>query len=289
MCALDNIVLIKYIEAAILCDDPLERFRLIVSGYVGNIYYSAQQSKGLGTIPTFEGEMLEGSLPNGTYFSGNHVSRKPQTIRMGIKGPDDSYTLDCKMENHSYVEQMANKIIGKKEGTYTLKLKDGSTYTFTYPTLVISNALTQTKHYNFTTPDENPVVIKDKLNNYIAQLKFVKPKTGLFDGLFKKSKIPTGYDKNLIEIKICNMCLSERPVNILSRGHANWLSYCEIDGKCYWRISDDFDNWDYLSNGLNSSDNSTLNREYVKQIKARNYAEADKLLEFCENRDLENV
>jgi len=70
---------------------------------------------------------------------------------------------------------------------------------------------------------------------------------------------------------------SDRPQNILARGHSNWLSYCEIDGNCMWRISDSFEDWDMVKNGMNASDMSTMNRDYVKLIKEKKYEEADKV------------
>merc|ERR1711935_70537 len=91
VCSSDFVILVKYIEASLLAVDPVERFKLLVAGYVGNIYYSTLESKGKSTIPTFDGEVLEGALENGTKFQGSHVSRNPPTVKMTFTGPEEKW------------------------------------------------------------------------------------------------------------------------------------------------------------------------------------------------------
>jgi hypothetical protein len=118
----------------------VERFKLLIAGYVGNVYFSTWESKGKSTIPTFDGEVLEGELENGTKFQGSHISRNPPTVKMTFTGPDARWTIDCEMITQGFPKGVGNRIHGTKTGTTKLSFKDGSEYTFTYPHLSIESA-----------------------------------------------------------------------------------------------------------------------------------------------------
>ena len=118
-------------------------------------------------------------MSDGTFIRVDHLTRAPGQINSVLKivGPDACYIVDCKIAAGAHVHGVTdpNCIVANRSGETFIKLNDGTTYQFFYPSLMFHGYLKQTRMAQFFNKKNAFSGVKDLTNNLTCTFELAKP------------------------------------------------------------------------------------------------------------------
>ena len=131
----ENQVLIKYLAQAAQTRDPVERMKLVVSGYVfaahqiANLCPAVVLLGGKAPVPAANGDKLEGVDSAGNRILVHHDTKKQTVTSIKAEGVDQAFVLATEWENVVKVKGMnLSNINGKKANPIQIVFKDSAKY-----------------------------------------------------------------------------------------------------------------------------------------------------------------
>lgn len=85
------------------------------------------------------GETTQKEMPDGTKLYMEQICHRPQITAFLLEDPDGDYTLSGSFEVKGWLNGMNSVQGAKKSKNLILRLKDGTEYTWSYPTMFIYN------------------------------------------------------------------------------------------------------------------------------------------------------
>ena len=128
------------------------------------------------------GETYQREMPDGTKLYMEQICHRPQISAFLLEDPDGDYSLSGSYEIRGWINGV-NSIQGqKRSNNIQLKLKDGTLYTWTYPTLFIYNISVGGQYQQYM----DKVEIVDRTNNIKAQLHYNPHSDNTYGGMLKR-------------------------------------------------------------------------------------------------------
>lgn len=118
----------KYLMEAAECNDPLERFKKVITFSISSIYLCVGQNKPFNPLL---GETHQGHFSNGIKFYCEHTSHHPPITNFLLEAPNGEFTLSGYYEITG--KMGANHLISGLRGPNYLKFKDGHQINFGFP------------------------------------------------------------------------------------------------------------------------------------------------------------
>lgn len=183
---------------------------------------------------------------DGTKFYAEQTSHHPPMTNFMCVGPNECYKFQGYFEYKAWLSGL-NSIGGARVGKQTVNFADGSIVTIKDPNIDIAGLAFGDRVNHIV----GQLIITDHTNKLEAVVTYNPPTKsgGYFKSikkkLFKSSKEqPT--DAILIQImqKANN---NDKEQVVVCEGSGSWLEYIEFEGKPFWSVDDDYDQW-YLVN-----------------------------------------
>lgn len=155
----------QYIDKVIqLKNDPKESYRMlayITTGIIAGFHIDINSRK---LFNPYLGETFVGKWSNGTSFYAEQSSHHPPTSDYEIIGPNNSWY--CYSHASFDVSTGVNQLEIKQNGTFTLKIKDGPVYKWSFPNVLLIGILKDIK----TVRVKGDFKIVDTTNNLVARV-----------------------------------------------------------------------------------------------------------------------
>lgn len=155
----------QYIDKAIkLKNDPKEASHMlayITAGVVSALHIDINCKK---LFNPYVGETFVGRWPNGATLYAEQSYHHPPVSDYEIIGPNNGWY--CSAHTSFDVSTSINQIEIKQNGTFTLKIKDGPVYEWTFPTATVSGILKDIK----TVRVKGEIKIVDTTNKLVSHV-----------------------------------------------------------------------------------------------------------------------
>ncbi len=132
----------KYIKLASESQDPVERLKLLVTYQVPCLFINPTLLQCRKPLDPIIGETYQCEMPTGEKLFVEQISASPDITYFSLEGPEGSYHMYGHYTLKGWVNG-PNSLAGSKKGDITLKLKDGTTYKFENPLMIIHNLVTR--------------------------------------------------------------------------------------------------------------------------------------------------
>lgn len=126
----------KYLMAASLARDPLERFKQVITFAISGLYYGTRQLKPFNPVL---GETYQGQFPDGAEIAIEHTSHHPPIAHFYVQGPQHLYIYKGHYEFGGKLK--GNSVAGKQAGPNTIQFPDGGEIVFYKPLCKIRGLL----------------------------------------------------------------------------------------------------------------------------------------------------
>ena len=121
-------------------------------------------------------------MADGTKLYMEQICHRPQISAFILEDPDGDYTLSGSFEIRGWINGV-NSVTGNKKSHYmNLKLKDGTEYTWTYPSMFIYNISVGSQYQLYM----DKIEIRDLTNNLVATLHYNPYSDNTYSGMVKR-------------------------------------------------------------------------------------------------------
>jgi len=204
----------QYLNRAAACvDDPLERFKLVVTFVLSGLHNTCRPGKPFNPIL---GETFEATFKDGTQIFCEQTSHHPPVTSWEVLGPNQSYHF------YGYGEWTVgfrgNSVKGHQTGPNFIVFQDGTKISWNLPESWCRGVMFGDRIIEYM----GEVIFEDKVNDILLNL-VIAPSAK--DGFFSfKKKLPSDYIQGEIMRK-------GKSVSVVD---GSWLGSILFDDKPYW-------------------------------------------------------
>ena len=248
------------LEKAYQCKDPIERMKYVFCFAISGIHQGPYLCKSNAPFNPILGETYQATLPNGSRLYIEQTEHHPPSFNYLLYGPENHFVFSGFGTIEANLDTI-NIIKGDRIGKNIIKFADGSLYSFSNLKTRISGVVMGERIYNYF----GDLIIKDYKNKIECIYTLIDTyNQGLLSKMiFGKHKIQ--YDEGKVEIKQVNPQTKEKELK--STGYASWLGQAFFDGKQYWSIFENTDNWTQDNISFILESDSTKRLDLIDLIK----------------------
>lgn len=234
---------------------------------MGSILSSVQIQKGCPPQPAFVGDELEAVNELGDRIHIKHESLKQDVSKVTVTGKDGAFKIEYDWEIIIRFRGLSiSNITGKKARPVVITFKDGSKVKIVPAEYDVDGAMSSSKLFRMANAT---ATVEDSANGIVATVKYLEnpKKGGMLSGLWSKPAEIKKSDLNRFAVEI------KKGASVIAKGSGRYTSYLEIDGKCYWRVTDPVPAWDFDHSDVTKK-MSEETRTLKQLIKQKKFAEA---------------
>ena len=272
---------------------PVERLKWVTVFFFSQLYHSPFQSKPFNPII---GETFQAKLGDMNIYL-EQTANKPPTA--SVYCFDDNKTYKFYGHVATTASTGANSCKAHKQGKMTLEFKDGTRYTFYYPTVWVGGIIVGKCMFNY----KHSMSVIDESNELASLIEFKtneKKKKGFLGKVFgggssKKDKDKDNKDVSSLPDRVEGFICSSKDVKIDVKGNkhslnkkavtygeitGSWIHQLRIDGEIIWK-REDYQIYQTYEMGFKLPSDSTFRKDLEVFIKG-NENEAQTLKEQYE-------
>lgn len=279
----------NFLDRAAATDDPVLRLKNVIAFTMAGLCRNIAELGNNGPLNPVLGETYYAEKSDGTKLYCEQISHHPPVSAYIMNHPTGAYKLHGTGEVTAKMTGF-NTINGQKIGDTIIEFKNGGKIVIGNPEMRIDGLVMGDRIVNymrsFTITDEKHRLAADITFNYEevgTMTKLASSFKGFFGGSTAKSDKPL-FDS--FKISLYNFTKQKDSNEIMKAeicsGSGSWLSHLEIEGDLFWRISDPIEGA-WVETGALKLESDSRNRQDSKNIKERNYDQAQKEKDQLEN------
>lgn len=218
-------------------------------------------------MPAFVGDQLEALNELGDRIHIRHESEKQDITKVTVIGKDGAFKIEYDWEIVIKFRGLSmSNITGKKAKPIVITFKDGSKVTMIPAEYEVDGAMSSSKLFRMAVTSSS---VEDPSNGVTATVQYLDnpKKGGMLSGLWSKPAEIKKSDLNKLKVEI------KKGGQVVSKGSGSYTSHLELDGKCYWRVSDPVPHWDFEHIEVTKK-MSPETQDLKRLIKQKKYPEA---------------
>jgi hypothetical protein len=258
---------------------PVERLKWVTVFFLSQLYHSPFQSKPFNPII---GETFQAKLGDMNIYL-EQTANKPPTA--SVYCFDDNKTYKYYGHVATTASTGANSCKAHKQGKMTLEFKDGTRYTFYYPTVWVGGIIVGKCMFNY----KHSMLVIDESNELASLIEFKtseKKKKGFLGKVFgggssKKDKDKDNKDVSSLPDRVEGFICSSKDVKIDVKGNkhslnkkavtygeitGSWIHQLRIDGELLWK-REDYQIYQTYEMGFKLPSDSTFRKDLEVFIK----------------------
>lgn len=156
-----------------------------------------------------------------------------------VDGKDGAFVIECEWENVIKFRGInPSNIAGKKAKPLKIKFKDGSQVTMIPAEYELDGSMSTSKVFRMAVTTSSVI---DETNGITAIVQYLEnpKKGGMLSGLWSKPAEIKKSDLNKLTVEV------KKGGQLLYKGSGSYTSHLELDGKVYWRVTDQSPHWDF--------------------------------------------
>lgn len=225
-----------FLKKAAEMEDPVERFKLVITFVMCGFHNTCQQLKPFNPIL---GETYQARYEDGTTIYCEQSSHHPPVTNWQVFGPKNEFHV------YGYGEWTAgfrgNTVIGHQKGPNYVAFNDGTVISYSLPAMHVSGIIMGDRVIEYV----GSIEFRDEKNNLSCDIVFnpKEAKDGGYFGFWSKQLIPSDHFKGTIVKTKESLSESKRSKKVdvepLCIVQGSWLGCIEFDEKQYWDYRDD--------------------------------------------------
>jgi len=283
-CVADDLVYTELLDQAAAARSPVKRMKYLIAYFIAGLHRNSCEMGNNGPLNPVLGETFVAEKVDGTKLYCEQITHHPPVSAYYMVDAAGNYQLYGTGEVNARLSGL-NCIEGKRVGQTTIIFKDGGKVLVSNPEMIIEGIMMGDRIINH----QKSFTLVDSMNEITAEVKFTYNPSGTV------AKLTSGF-KNLFsrgsksqEEKVFNDAFTVEIVSTeseqkktLSTGVGSWLSFLELDGEVFWKVTDKEQNkWvDQAKNQLDSDSAKRLDSQFIR---IKDFDKAQKEKDTLEN------
>jgi hypothetical protein len=230
----------RFLPAAAACQDPLERFKLVVAFGMAGLFNTSKQKKPFNPIL---GETFEASFEDGTALFLEQSSHHPPVTQYQAIGPHGSFQYSGNIQFHAAFR--GNSLRGQWSGLSRVTFRDGTEIDWEIPPCTIRGIMWGTRRFNYV----DTVTFRDARNGLECHIAFNPDQRGFLKSMFSRAPKPRAdaFRGEITRVPPAapgggarrapppsKATQGAKPVCVVE---GSWISHLEIAGRRVWDTS----------------------------------------------------